>query len=84
MKKNRNPLAKDLRTQKYKLKIEPNKKKYTRKNQPKPESATPEKNWLNSLKLLYYICVTVMWHKKYLNGELKMKNLLILIAEYLQ
>ena len=44
MKKNRNQLAKDLRTKKYKLKIEPNKKKYTRKNQPKPESATPEKN----------------------------------------
>ena len=44
MKKNRNPLAKDLRTQKYKLKIEPHKKKYTRKNQPKPEPATPEKN----------------------------------------
>ena len=35
MTKKRNLIAKDLRTPKYRLKIEKNKKKYTRKNQPK-------------------------------------------------
>ena len=44
MTKKRNLIAKDLRTTKYRLKIEKNKKKYTRKNQPKIDFIEPEKN----------------------------------------
>ena len=44
MKKRKNPIAKDLRTPKYKLKVAPDKKKYSRKNQPNPDSLTPDKN----------------------------------------
>ena len=44
MLKKRNLIAKDLRTPKYRLKIEQNKKKYSRKNQPKLNSVEPEKN----------------------------------------
>jgi hypothetical protein len=44
MKKKKNPIAKDLRTPKYKLKVTPDKKKYSRKNQPNPDSLTPDKN----------------------------------------
>jgi hypothetical protein len=44
MTKKRNLIAKDLRTPKYRLKIEKNKKKYTRKNQAKTNPIEPEKN----------------------------------------
>ena len=44
MTKKRNLIAKDLRTPKYRLKIEKNKKKYTRKNQPKIDPIKLEKN----------------------------------------
>ena len=44
MTKKRNLIAKDLRTPKYRVKIEKNKKKYTRKNQPKLVPIEPEKN----------------------------------------
>tara|TARA_Y100000992_G_scaffold231798_1_gene162885 strand:+ start:533 stop:667 length:135 start_codon:yes stop_codon:yes gene_type:complete len=44
MAKKRNLIAKDLRTPKYRLKIEQNKKKYSRKNQPKLDPVQPEKN----------------------------------------
>jgi hypothetical protein len=44
MAKKRNLIAKDLRTPKYRLKIEKNKKKYTRKNQPKPDPIETENN----------------------------------------
>ena len=40
----KNPIAKDLRTPKYKLKVAPDKKKYSRKNQPNPDSLAPDKN----------------------------------------
>ena len=45
MKKKKNPIAKDLRTPKYRLKVAPDKKKYTRKNQPNPHSLETDKNW---------------------------------------
>ena len=44
MTKKRNLIAKDLRTPKYRLKIEKNKKKYTRKNLPKLDPIEPKKN----------------------------------------
>ena len=44
MTKKRNLIAKDLRTPKYRLKIEQNKKKYSRKNQTKLDPIEPEKN----------------------------------------
>jgi len=44
MKKKRNPLAKDLRTPKYKLKVATSKKKYSRKNQLKSDLLSPDEN----------------------------------------
>ena len=44
MKKKKNPIAKDPRTPKYRLKVAPDKKKYTRKNQPNPHSLETDKN----------------------------------------
>ena len=44
MKKKKNPIAKDLRTPKYRLKVAPDKKKYSRKNQTNLDSLTSDKN----------------------------------------
>ena len=44
MKKKKNPIAKDLRTPKYRLKIAPDKKKYSRKKQPTLDPLTIDKN----------------------------------------
>lgn len=44
MKKKKNPIAKDLRTPKYRLKIAPDKKKYSRKNQPSGDPLAIDKN----------------------------------------
>ena len=71
MKKKKNPIAKDLRTPKYRLKVASDKKKYSRKNQPNPDSLKPDKNWLTFLQRLYYICVTELWQILLAKGEIK-------------
>ena len=40
----KNPVAKELRTPKYRLKVAPDKKKYSRKNQPIPHTLETDKN----------------------------------------